>query len=311
VEQNIFRPLVSIVTPSLNQAQFITQTIESVLSQTYSPLEYWVIDGGSTDGTLEILHDYRDRLRWISEPDNGQAAAINKGWRLTRGEIIAYLNADDAYLPSAITHAVQYLSAHPQVDAVYGDCDYVDEQGKFIRAYPTSPYNYAELVRSTLDYIPQPSMFVRRRAAKKIGYLDETLHCALDFDCWLRLGRHYAIAYLPQRLATLRLHPAAKSLKQLARFASELIRIYHNLFSLPDLPPPIRRLRREAMSNIYYRASSCAFWGGDHWNASRYALIGWGYAPLNVRRQLFLAVSGKTGRRLLERRRGNPYLLGV
>jgi glycosyltransferase involved in cell wall biosynthesis len=269
------------------------------------------MDGGSTDGTLEILHRHRDRVRWISEPDGGQAAAINKGWRLTRGEIIAYLNADDTYLPSAIGRVIEYLNAHPQVDAVYGDCDYVDEQGKFICPYPTRSYNYAELVSSTLDYIPQPSMFVRRRAAKKIGYLDETLHCAMDFDCWLRLGKHYDIAYLPERLAALRLHPAAKSLKHLARFASELIRVYHNLFAVPDLPAPIRRLRREAMSNIYYRASSCAFWSGDHWSARRYALIGWGYAPLNLRRQFFLAMSGETGRRWVEQRRGNPYLLGI
>ena len=144
VDQQVLRPLVSVITPSLNQAEFVTQTIESVLSQNYSPLEYWVIDGGSTDGTLEILHRYRDRLHWISEPDGGQAAAINKGWRLTRGEIIAYLNADDTYLPSAIERVVEYLNTYPQVDAVYGDCDYVDEQGKFLRAYPTRPYHYSE-----------------------------------------------------------------------------------------------------------------------------------------------------------------------
>jgi len=305
------RPLISIVTPSFNQAQFIYQTIESVLSQNYSPLEYWVMDGGSTDGTLEILHRYRDRLRWISEPDGGQAAAINKGWRFTRGEIIAYLNADDTYLPSAIKHVVEYLNAHPQVDAVYGDCDYVDEQGKFLRPYPTRPYHYDELVRATLDYIPQPSMFIRRRAAKKIGYLDETLACAMDFDCWLRLGKHYTIAYLPEQLSTLRLHPAAKSLKHLKRFASELIRIYYNLFAFPDLPHPIRRLRREAMSNIYYRASSCAFWGGDHWSARRYALIGLWYAPWNLRRQFLLAMTGEIGQAFVEKWRGNPYLLGA
>ena len=132
----------------------------------------------------------------------------------------------------------------------------------------------------------------------------------MDFDCWLRLGKHYTIAYLPERLSTLRLHPAAKSLKHLNRFASELIRVYHNLFAFPDLPQPIRRLRRQALSNIYYRASSCAFWGGDHWSACRYALIGWGYAPLNLRRQLFLAMSGNAGRRLVEKWYGNPYLLG-
>ncbi len=303
-------PIVSIITPSLNQAQFIRATIESVLGQEYLPLEYWVVDGGSTDGTLEILRGYSGRLHWSSELDEGQASAINKGWRLARGEIIAYLNADDTYLPNTIDRVAKFFAAHPDVDVVYGDCDYVDDAGQFIQAYPARGYDYVDLVRSTIDYIPQPAVFLRRRVLESVGYLDERLSFALDFDYWLRAGLSCTFAYLPVRLAALRLHRGAKSVNHLKGFASELVTIYQRLFSRGDLPDSVRAIQTQAMSNIYYRAASCAFWSGqDDSGARRYALRAWRYRPLNLRPPLALAFSGKWGREILTRWRGNPFLL--
>lgn len=303
-------PVVSIVTPSLNQAQFIRATIESVLGQGYSSLEYWVVDGGSTDGTLEILRGYGEQLNWVSEPDEGQASAINRGWRLARGEIIAYLNADDVYLPGAIDRVAEFFAAHPGVDIVYGDCDYVDATGRFIQTYPTRVYDYVDFVRSTIDYIPQPAVFLRRRVLESVGYLDERLSLAMDFDYWLRAGLSRAFAYLPVPLAALRVHHGAKSVSHLKSFASELVTIYHRLFLRDDLPDLVRAIQSQAMSNIYYRAASCAFWSGqDDSGARQYALQAWRYRPLNMRPPLVLAFSGKWGREILTRWRGNPFLL--
>lgn len=301
-------PLVSVVTPVLNQGVFIAQTVESVLGQDYPRVEYIVVDGGSTDGTLDVLRRYDGRLRWISEPDNGQSAAINKGWRLTNGEIVAWLNADDTYLPGTIRRVVEFLEAHPEVDVAYGDCDYTDDRGRFVRRYPTRPHDYREMVRSTLNYIPQPATFIRRRVLDAEGMLDENLHYVMDFDYWLRAGRRHTFAYLPMRLATLRLHRSAKSVALGGKFAPELVYIYQRLFGLPDLPDDVRAVESEAMSNIYYRAAHCAFWGGRLSEARCYALRAWRYRPLKPRRLLAQVLLGRPALWAAWRLRGNPFL---
>jgi glycosyltransferase involved in cell wall biosynthesis len=268
------------------------------LGQDYPQIEYLVVDGGSTDETLGILHSFGDRLRWLSEPDDGQAAAINKGWRLTQGEIVAWLNCDDTYLPGAITRAVMFLQKHPEVDAVYGDCDYVDSNGRFLHPYPTRPYDYLELVRMAVNYIPQPATFVRRQVLESVGYLDESLHYVMDLEYWLRLGVQHNLAYLPVRLATLRLHAAAKSVQKAGIFGSELIYTYRHLFDLPDLPNRVRAVETEAMSNIHYLAAYLAFWSGQLKEARSYGFQAWRYRPLKIRRLWLLLPLGKLGLRI-------------
>lgn len=301
-------PLVSVVTPSLNQGTFIAETIESVLGQDYPHLDYLVVDGGSTDGTLDVLRGYGARLRWLSEPDGGQSAAINKGWQATRGDIIAWLNADDTYRPGTLQKVVKLFLAHPEVAAVYGDCDYVDAEGRFIRRYPTRPYNYAQLVRSASNFIPQPATFIRRSVREAIGGLDESLDCVMDFDYWLRLGARFEMVYLAEDLATLRLHTAAKSLRATERFAAEMIRLYQQLFNLPDLPPALRLLQAEAFQAAYYNAAHSAFWAGSIAEARHYGFQAWRRAPLSLR-WLWLALPlGEAGLWLARRLRRNPYL---
>lgn len=299
-------PLVSVVSPSYNQGRFIAQAIDSVLSQDYAHIEYLVVDGGSTDETLDILRRYGERLHWISEPDDGQTAAINKGWRLVHGEVIAWLNADDTYLPGAVKQAASFLQAHPEVDAAYGDCDYTDEEGRTLRPYPTRPYDYVELVRSAFNYIPQPATFIRRRALESVGYLDESLHYVMDLDYWLRLGVQHSIAHLPKRLATLRLHQTAKSIQQVASFPAELVYTYRRLFASPDLPRCVRDIETDAMSNVYYAAAYCAFWSGHHREARRYGLQSWRRGR-RFRRLFPLLVLGEVGLKVAERWQGNPF----
>jgi glycosyltransferase involved in cell wall biosynthesis len=279
-------PLVSIVTPSFNQGAFIAETVESVLSQDYSAVEYLVMDGGSTDGTLDVLRRFGDRVKWVSEPDRGQTDAINKGWRQATGDIIAWLNADDLYLPGALAQVAGFFQAHAGIDAVYGDCDYVDAGGRTLEPYPTRPYDYVTLVRAARNFIPQPATFLRRRVLDSVGYPDESLHYVMDFDYWLRVGLRHAVAYLPARLAATRLHAGAKSVTSGAGFGRELAGVYRRLFARSDLPDAVRRIEAEAMGNVYYLAATRCFWEGAPREARHYAAEAWPYASGQRRRSL-------------------------
>ncbi len=219
-------PLVSIVTPSYNQAEFIEATIRSVLLQDHAPLEYIVVDGGSTDGTLDILRRYAAWLTWTSEPDGGQAEAINKGLRRARGEVLAYLNSDDLYLPGAIARAVSCLRGQPQAGLVYGDCDVIDEAGRTVgRLRAPGPAQSLSRMIARGEYIPQPAAFWRRAVVERAGLFDESLHLALDYDFFIRAGRVMPVAYLPQPLAAFRLHGGSKTVSREERHWREALRV--------------------------------------------------------------------------------------
>lgn len=176
---------VSVVTPSLNQARFLETTIRSVLEQDYPDVEYLVIDGGSTDGSRQIMARYAPRLAyWISEPDRGQADAINKGWQRANGEVLAYLNSDDVYRPGACARVSAFFLAHPEVDMLYSDCALIDELGHPVGSHARIPdFSLSWLLRNPL---PQPTMFFRRRLLERIGWLDPELHYTFDWDFCLR-----------------------------------------------------------------------------------------------------------------------------
>ncbi|HXJ84688.1 MAG TPA: glycosyltransferase family 2 protein [Candidatus Methylomirabilis sp.] len=217
------RPLVSIVTPSFNQGRFIRETIESVLGQSYPRIEYIVMDGGSTDETIKILREYDDCLTWVSEPDRGQADAINKGWRRARGAVLAYLNSDDTYLPDAVERAVASLEAYPGAGAVYGEGYHVDEAGAVLDRYPTEPFSMARLEETC--FICQPTVFLRRPVVERVGYADDSLHYCIDYDLWIRIARVAGFAFTPHYLATTRLHPETKTLGQSVSFHAEIMRM--------------------------------------------------------------------------------------
>jgi glycosyltransferase involved in cell wall biosynthesis len=205
------KPLVTIVTPSLNQGRFIRATVESVLSQGYQPIEYIVMDGGSTDETAAIVKDYASRLTWISEPDRGQSHAINKGFRMGKGEILSWINSDDWILPGAVAKAVQGFETEPEAGAVYGEGFRADRDGKITGNFlSTEPPNLWKLVHLS-DYILQQTVYFRRAALDDLGYLREDLHYAMDWDILIRIAKKYPLHYIPEAMGVLREYPEAKS----------------------------------------------------------------------------------------------------
>lgn len=221
---------VSIITPSFNQAQFIDRTIQSVLKQDYSELEFIVMDGGSTDGTLEILTQYSDRIIWKSENDRGQSHAINKGLQIATGEIAAYLNSDDTYEPNAISKVVEFFEKNPDKKWVYGKCRIVDENDREIRKPITfyknlllKKYSYGKLLSE--NFISQPATFWRRELLSEIGYFKEDEHLCLDYDYWLRIGQLYEPGIIDDYLASFRTHAESKSSKEIERHFQDELRV--------------------------------------------------------------------------------------
>jgi len=221
-------PLVSIVTPCLNAAAFLERTIESVLAQDYPKIEYIVMDGGSTDGTLDILRRYEDNLRWVSGPDLGTADAINRGFALSRGEIFTYLNADDEYLPGAVSAAVRAFHADPEASVVYGDACWVDHAGCRIAPYPVRDFDRDLLTREC--FICQPASFVRREAFENAGRMDSNLKLTFDYELWMRLARTYEFRRMEGVLALSRMHPANKSLGQRREVFRETFRVMRRYY---------------------------------------------------------------------------------
>jgi glycosyltransferase involved in cell wall biosynthesis len=197
-------PLVSVVTPSYNMGRFVEETIRSVLSQDYPRIEYIVMDGGSSDGTLEILEKYKDRLQFHSQPDQGAADAIHRGFGFSKGEILAWLSADDTYLPGAVSAAVEALARNPEAGVVYGDAWWVDESGKVIDRYPTRPFDPNLL--QEVCFLCQPATFIRREAYEKTGGLNLDLVTCFDYELWMRISRLFPIVKIDRPLATSRMH---------------------------------------------------------------------------------------------------------
>jgi GT2 family glycosyltransferase len=205
------QPFVAVVTPSFNQARFLRQAIESVLGQGYPAIEYLVVDGGSTDGSVDILQSYGDRLRWISEPDRGQSDAIAKGFARTRGEILAWLNSDDELAPGAVESAVEAFGRHPEVGLIYGNGDLLDENGHVTGPFPwIESFDLWRLIYFS-DYILQPATFFRRSAYDAARGLDTSLHWAMDWDLWIRLAAVSDVAYLPETLGLSRVWSDTKT----------------------------------------------------------------------------------------------------
>jgi glycosyltransferase involved in cell wall biosynthesis len=200
-------PLVSIVTPSYNQAQFLEETIQSVLDQDYPGIEYLVIDGGSTDGSVEIIKKYTGHLAyWVSKPDEGQSDAINKGFEASNGSILAWLNSDDLLEPSAVSIAVYFLEKHPDIGMVFGDRVYIDGKNNTIRSVSMPSFRPWHLRWGA--YIPQETAFWRRELFFQVGKLDTGLRNSMDTDLWFRINKVARIKHIPAFLGRYRQHAA-------------------------------------------------------------------------------------------------------
>lgn len=211
-------PTVSIVTPSLNQREFIEDAIRSVRAQGYPALEHVVVDGGSSDGTVELLRTF-DHLVWVSEPDRGQSDALNKGFAMARGDVFGWLNADDLYLPDAVGGAVAALrrTGAGLVYAGYVKQDMASGRERLIHA---RPFDIERQVNQE-NIVPQPAAFFTREALRTVGGLDDHLHYAMDYDLWLRIAERYPVAWVDEMWAVFRLHPDSKTMKENERFWRE------------------------------------------------------------------------------------------
>jgi glycosyltransferase involved in cell wall biosynthesis len=255
------QPLVSIITPSFNQARYLESTIRSVLAQDYPNIEYIIVDGGSSDDSVEIIRRYSDRLAWwVSEKDRGQTDAINKGFAHAKGEILAWLNSDDTYESNAVSEAVAYLQGRSEVGLVYGDANFIDENGRIIGRFPAAQTGY-RLLRQGYVHIPQQSAFWRADLWRKVGPLDPSFYFAMDYDLWVRLAALAPVQYLPRLWASFRLHTQGKTIVADARCWEEMLKVHYRdggswfgvlpaKYILRKLVAPLISARRRSKLNI-------------------------------------------------------------
>jgi hypothetical protein len=301
--------LVSVITPSLNQAQFLQQTLNSVLDQDYPDLECLVVDGGSSDGSLEIIRANADRLAWwVSEPDAGQADAINKGLSHVHGDIVAWLNSDDYYLPGAVRAAVRALDDNPDAVLVYGNMQAVDGGGRLINMLRYPQLSLKDLL--CFSIIGQPAVFIRQRALGAAGVLDTRFRLLLDHQLWIRLAALGTITHVDETWAAARYHPAAKNIAQARLFGPEAFQILKWAEDQPALASVLSATRARARASAHRVDARYLLDAGmpaaslRAWFKALSIHPGTAFARLNILGSAILELAGlgEIRRRTLERR---------
>lgn len=227
-------PIISIITPSYNQSEFLECAIRSVLAQDVPGLEYIIVDGGSTDGSVEIIRKYEHRLAWwVSEPDSGQAEAINKGFERAHGEFVAWLNSDDMYAPGVLKQAIEVLRANPKVGLVFGNALSFNEDGLPLNDMIFDDYQLADLM--AFNIICQPAVIFRKEILQQSGGLHQDFHYMLDHHLWLRMARLTTLQYVPKLWAFTRHHTAAKNVAQPDGFGREALEVLQWMQTQPDM----------------------------------------------------------------------------
>lgn len=267
-------PKISIVTPSYNQGQFLEETIRSVCHQDYPNLEYMIIDGGSTDNSIEIMRKYQSFLTyWISEPDAGQSDAINKGWRKSTGEIIAWLNADDYYSPGALSHVATIFRENPEVVLVHGSANTHDQSGRTL-LFTTAPQDMDpyEMIAGCGGVTTQPSIFWRRVVLDEIGYLNPNLHYVMDWEYCIRIGLHFGTGRFrktPVILSNNRDWPDTKTNTGWKDLCNEHRAVFDTIFTATDMTPRLEEIREAAYRSSFRRQADLARRHGARFEALR------------------------------------------
>jgi glycosyltransferase involved in cell wall biosynthesis len=262
--------LVSIITPSYNQAKYLEQTIQSVLNQDYKKIEYIVIDGGSNDGSIDIIKKYQDKFAyWISEKDNGQADAINKGFAKANGEVIAWLNSDDYYLPNTISQVVKTFEENPDVVLIYGNMLAVDENGKTFNILNYKQLSLEDLI--CFQIIGQPAVFFRSSALQKTNGLNLDFHFLLDHLFWIELAQHGKILHVNQTWSAARYHAEAKNRAKAAEFGKEAFRILSLVEQDKSLSTIFEKVKNRAVASAH-RVDARYLLDGD---LPKQALLAW------------------------------------
>lgn len=274
-------PLVSIVTPSYNQGQFLEETIRSVLLQGYPNLEYLIIDGGSTDNSVEIIRKYEPWLTyWVSERDNGQSEAINKGFARTTGPIMTWLNSDDRLEISALYAGVKAHRCSQNAGIIYGKCQLMDEQSHNLGILVLENFSLPRQMVTQL--IPQPAAFFTRTVWKQFGPLNTNYHYIMDRDFWCRSAVRFPVKQFEAVVASLRIHASTKMVAQAIKFDLEMEHFYPDFFANPDLPANVKAIETEARGANYFGIGCQLLRSQEYTTARRYFGKAWNIYPLNL-----------------------------
>ena len=249
-------PLITVITPSFNQGAFIEQTIRSVLLQNYPRVEYFVMDGGSTDNTKSVLEKYSPWItEWKSENDKGQSDAINKGFAKSTGDVVAWINADDIYLPNTFLSVVKAAIEYPSAGFFYGHWSEINSEGIVQSTLSSRAPTVLNLLRSVKSYVAQPTLFFRKAALEEVGFVDENLHMVMDFELLLRLLSKYEPAQVNKILASYRVHPDTKTntMDLLAWQEREIV--FRRSLSSKTIHPDAHNYKSEIMSVFFRRAA--------------------------------------------------------
>lgn len=289
-------PLVTVITPAYNRANFLEETIQSVLNQDYPNIEYIVLDDGSTDGTPEVLKKFEGKINIVSHKNMGEVKTVNKGFSMADGEIIGVVNSDDPLLPGAVSGIVAFMKRNPQIVVVYPDWVKIDERGKVIKRITAPDYNY-EYMLLAHDCLPGPGTFFRRIIVDKLNGRDTRFRYVSDYDFWLRAGLIGQFGRVPETLATWRSHEGSATYKDKGyKMAMEHISVINKIFSLPDLPPHVKKVRPKAYIKACEAARICR---GDNIGAKvLITLVSLYYSPISYLK-LFLTFRLTKYRKLL------------